>query len=47
MTLKNFQVEIGSMDYGMQIDGILGFNFLKLVGAVIDAKAMEVKTDSY
>ncbi|MDY8024825.1 retropepsin-like aspartic protease [Paenibacillus polymyxa] len=46
-TLKNFQVEIGSMDYGMQIDGILGFNFLKLVGAVIDAKAMEVKTDSY
>ncbi|WP_274483580.1 hypothetical protein [Paenibacillus polymyxa] len=35
------------MDYGMQIDGILGFNFLKLVGAVIDAKAMEVKTDSY
>ncbi|OMF44099.1 MULTISPECIES: retropepsin-like aspartic protease [Paenibacillus] len=46
-TLENFQVEIGSMDYGMQIDGILGFNFLKLVGAVIDAKAMEVKTDSY
>ncbi|AET58533.1 hypothetical protein HPL003_08850 [Paenibacillus terrae HPL-003] len=42
-TLKNFQVEIGSMDYGMQIDGILGFNFLKLVGAVIDAKAMEVR----
>ncbi|ALP36547.1 hypothetical protein ASL14_10615 [Paenibacillus sp. IHB B 3084] len=46
-TLKNFQVEIGSMDYGMQIDGILGFNFLKLVGAIIDAKAMEVKTDTY
>lgn len=25
--LKDFQVEIGNMDYGMEIDGILGFNF--------------------
>lgn len=42
--LKDFQVEIGNMDYGIEIDGILGFNFLKQAGAVIDAKAMELKT---
>ncbi|OKP87047.1 hypothetical protein A3844_11155 [Paenibacillus helianthi] len=43
-THKDFQVEIGNMDYGMEIDGILGFNFLKLAGAVIDVGAMELKT---
>ncbi|MEK4037698.1 retropepsin-like aspartic protease [Paenibacillus sp. FSL L8-0493] len=42
--LKDFQVEIGNMDYGMDIDGILGFNFLKQVGAVIDIKEMELKS---
>lgn len=45
--LKDFQVEIGNMDYGMEIDGILGFNFLKQAGAVIDSKAMELKTGHY
>lgn len=33
------------MDYGMEIDRILGFNFfLKQAGAVIDARALELKT---
>ncbi|MEK3866854.1 retropepsin-like aspartic protease [Paenibacillus sp. FSL H7-0716] len=43
--LKDFQVEIGNMDYGMEIDGILGFNFLKQAGAVIDTGEMQLKTD--
>ncbi|ASA19489.1 retropepsin-like aspartic protease [Paenibacillus donghaensis] len=42
--LKEFQVEIGNMDYGMDIDAILGFNFLKQAKTVIDVKAMELKT---
>ncbi|MNJ74175.1 hypothetical protein D3C77_710670 [compost metagenome] len=42
--LKDFQVEIGDMDYGMEIDGILGFNFLKQAEALIDVGAMELKT---
>lgn len=41
--LKDFQVEIGKMDYGMKIDGILGFNFLKQAGAVIDTGEMQLK----
>ncbi|WP_340020788.1 retropepsin-like aspartic protease [Paenibacillus sp. FSL K6-1096] len=43
--LNNFQVEIGSMDYGMEIDGILGFNFLKQTGSVIDTGEMQLKTN--
>ncbi|AIQ66380.1 retropepsin-like aspartic protease [Paenibacillus graminis] len=43
--LNDFQVEIGNMDYGMEIDGILGFNFLKQAGAVIDTGEMQLKTN--
>ncbi|MBP2115535.1 retropepsin-like aspartic protease [Paenibacillus silagei] len=43
--LKDFQVEIGNMDYGMEIDGILGFNFLKQAWAVIDTGEMQLKTN--
>lgn len=43
--LKDFQVGIGNMDYGMEIDGILGFNFLKHAGAVIDTGEMHLKTN--
>ncbi|MNC81938.1 hypothetical protein D3C81_2128860 [compost metagenome] len=45
VTLKDFQVEIGDMDYGMEIDGILGLNFLKQAGAVIDTGEMQLKTN--
>lgn len=44
--LTDFQVELGNMDYGMEIEGILGFNFLKQIGGVIDVQAMELKTHS-
>lgn len=43
--LNDFQVEIGNMDYGMEIDGILGFNFLKQSGSVIDTGEMQLKTN--
>jgi len=42
---KDFQVEIGSMQYGMEMNGIIGFNLLKLVKAKIDVDAMEVIVD--
>ncbi len=34
--LDDFEVEIGEMDYGFQIGGILGMDFLRSAGAVID-----------
>lgn len=34
--IENFQIEIGSMDYGFDIQGILGMDFLVKAGAIID-----------
>lgn len=42
---QDFQVEIGSMDYGIDMQGIIGFNLLKRVGAKIDVDAMEIKVE--
>ncbi|WP_315371550.1 retropepsin-like aspartic protease [Paenibacillus xylanexedens] len=44
-TINEFQVEIGNMDYGLEIDGILGFNFMKQTGVVINANLMELSID--
>ncbi|WP_145333766.1 retropepsin-like aspartic protease [Paenibacillus xylanexedens] len=40
--VEDFEIEIGSMDYGLEIDGILGFNFMKQTGAVINLNSMEI-----
>lgn len=42
LNLNNFKVEIGVMDYGFEINGIVGMDFLKSVGAVIDLDKMIV-----
>ncbi|CAM4292005.1 retropepsin-like domain-containing protein [Paenibacillus alkaliterrae] len=42
ISLKSFEVEIGEMDYGMEIDGILGFDFIQSAGLVIDSKELTV-----
>ena len=31
-----FEIEFGEVDYGFDIDGILGMDFLRAAGAVID-----------
>ncbi|OMF25623.1 hypothetical protein BK133_21265 [Paenibacillus sp. FSL H8-0548] len=40
--VQDFQVEIGSMDYGLEMQGIIGFDLLKRVGAKIDVGEMEI-----
>lgn len=40
--VEDFEIEIGNMDYGLEIDGILGFNFMKQTGAVINLNSMEI-----
>ena len=40
--LGEFEVEIGGMDYGFEINGILGMDFLKTSGAIIDLRKMEI-----
>lgn len=39
---ENFEVEIGNMDYGMNIDGILGFDFIRASNLVIDTEKLLV-----
>lgn len=40
--LKSFLVEIGNMDYGLEIDGILGFDFISEAKLIIDSKELSV-----
>ena len=42
LQVNDFQIEIGAMDYGFDIDGIIGMDFLIQVGAVIDLSELEV-----
>ncbi len=42
MATTHFEIEIGAMDYGFEIDGILGLNFLLAVQACLDFGKMEI-----
>ncbi len=39
----NFEVEVGGMDYGFEINGILGMDFLKPAGAIINLEKMQLE----
>jgi len=41
--VDDFEIEVGGMNYGFEMDGIIGLDFLLRVGAVIDLAAMEVR----
>ena len=40
--VPDFEVEVGGMDYGFTINGILGMDFLLCTGAVIDLRNLEL-----
>jgi hypothetical protein len=40
--VQDFQIEVGAVDYGFEIDGIIGTELLIAVGAVIDLSTLEV-----
>ena len=42
LRVANFLIEIGEMDYGFEIDGIIGMNFLRDVGAIIDFEQLQM-----
>ena len=39
----SFDIEMAAMDYGLDIDGIIGTDFLMQVGAVIDLAKLEIR----
>lgn len=42
LEIRDFKIEVGVMDYGFDINGIIGMDFLKKVGAIIDLDKMTV-----
>ncbi|MFB5763954.1 retropepsin-like aspartic protease [Paenibacillus medicaginis] len=42
-SLPGFTIQIGAMDYGFDMYGIIGADFLLSVGAVIDMKRHEIR----
>jgi hypothetical protein len=42
LVAHSFDVEIGAMDYGFEINGILGMDFLLLTGAIIDLAKLQI-----
>ena len=46
LQVNDFIIEVGAMEYGFPIDGIVGMDFLIQVGAVIDLAQLEVSQAS-
>lgn len=42
LLMTDFQIEVGWMDYGFDLQGILGLDFLCATNAVIDLKKLEL-----
>lgn len=42
LKINDFKVEIGTMDYGFDINGIVGMDFLAKTGAIIDLENMTI-----
>jgi len=46
LQVSDFAIEVGALDYGFAIDGIIGTDFLLQVGAVIDLSRLEIRRAS-
>ena len=44
LKVAGFEIEIGAMNYGFDMDGIIGVDFLSKVGALIDLKRRELRS---
>ena len=42
LALEDFPVQIGAMDYGFPIQGLIGLDFLMQAGAVINLEKLEI-----
>jgi hypothetical protein len=41
--IDEFRVEVGELDYGFELGGILGIDFLRAAGAVIELGALTLE----
>lgn len=42
LSVADFEIEVGAMDYGVDMDGIVGMDFLLQVGAKINLAQLEI-----
>ena len=42
--VEDFEIEIGAMNYGFEIEGIVGMDFLLQVGAIVDLDRLVVRS---
>lgn len=42
-SLESFTIQVSGMDYGFVIGGILGMDFLRRSGAVIDLRQLQIE----
>jgi len=42
-SIAEFEIEVGGMDYGFKINGILGMDFLTQAGAIINLREMRIE----
>ncbi|GAB4398787.1 MAG: hypothetical protein OHK0052_21980 [Anaerolineales bacterium] len=40
--LPYFEIEVGGMDYGFDMNGILGMDFLLGIGAILDLSQLQI-----
>ena len=43
ITLENFKLQVGAMNYGFEIDALLGMDFLQACQLLVDCYKMEVR----
>jgi hypothetical protein len=43
LAVSDFEIEVGAMEYEIELDGIVGLDFMMHAGAVIDLARMEVR----
>lgn len=46
LSISEFRIEVGLMDYGFELDAILGMDFLTATGAYIDLKNMQLESQA-
>ncbi len=46
LTMVDFPVEVGWLDYGIELDGILGLDFLLATRAILDLGTLEIQSIS-
>lgn len=46
LDVKDCTIEVGVMDYGFDINGIIGMDFLKRIGAIINLDKMIIYNDN-